>query len=350
LVLLLEPLPGLTFNKAQRDWTGIAGPPPMQEESHTSSDTFCLDRCCDALILGKNSDLYVGCYELASDKRSGQIISFSLEGKNAKFNQRNSTSSLEYGILDMKYDSQNDYIITSNSNASISLFHTDLSGEKEIIPLDNASIQMGLDLMENTIITGGTNGYIHILQDFAVQRHFKAHSFDVWTCAFDYAGCNQTFWTGSDDCTAKNWDLRTNLQNPTHEIKWHSAGVCTVERNPFVEGQFVTGSYDDTMALWDARNLHKPLKNLRMNGGVWRVKWPAKEHSIVAVACMYGGSCLVDLSLEEPKIMKRFEVENKNISYGCIFARQDAVVTCSFYDKTLRSYLFASEHSIKERF
>lgn len=248
---------------------------------------------------------------------------------------------LNYGILDMKYELANDLVVTSNSSASISVFPSDLSKVEAEIALSNGSIQMGLDLLGNKVITSGTNGFVHILQDYMPINNFKAHSLDIWTCTFGNAYCNQTFWTGSDDCTAKNWDLRTDLSRPTQSIKWHSGGICTVERNPYIEGQFATGSYDDSVAVWDSRNLQSPLHHLTMKGGVWRVKWSPNEKCIVALACMYGGSCLVDLALEQPKVIREFEVENQNITYGCLFARKEAVITCSFYDKTLRCYMLS---------
>lgn len=295
--------------------------------------SLTLERCCDALLLGRENILFVGCYELEGEQRLGQISSFSVD-EDAIL----TSLQLNYGILDMKYEIANDLVVASNSNASISVLPADLSGVRAEIALSNGSIQMGLDLVGNRLITSGTNGSVHILQDLTPIKNFKAHSAEVWTCTFGNANSNQAFWTGSDDCTAKNWDLRTDLCTPTQSIKWHSAGICTVERNPHIEGQFATGSYDDSVAVWDSRNLQRPLQHLKMKGGVWRVKWSPDEKSIVALACMYGGSCLVDLAHEQPKVIREFEVENQNITYGCIFAKKDAVITCSFYDKTLRCY------------
>ena len=67
-------------------------------------------------------------------------------------------------------------------------------------------------------------------------------------------------YSGADDSFIKGWDYRAGTATPIFvNRKAHSAGVCTVHCNRFDEHVIATGSYDETLRVWDVRKASCPL-------------------------------------------------------------------------------------------
>ena len=47
--------------------------------------------------------------------------------------------------------------------------------------------------------------------------------------------------------------------------------------------------------------MSKPIKDLRLGGGVWRVKWHKSHADWVATACMHNGFTITDSRLNAGK-------------------------------------------------
>ena len=47
--------------------------------------------------------------------------------------------------------------------------------------------------------------------------------------------------------------------------------------------------------------MSKPIKDLRLGGGVWRVKWHTRHADWVATACMHNGFAVADCQLNTGK-------------------------------------------------
>ena len=56
------------------------------------------------------------------------------------------------------------------------------------------------------------------------------------------------FWTGSDDCTIKQWDLR-RLDAATRHFHGHNNWVKTIDL--MGENQLLTAAFDGTVRVWD---------------------------------------------------------------------------------------------------
>lgn len=61
------------------------------------------------------------------------------------------------------------------------------------------------------------------------------------------------FWTGSDDTTIKQWDLR-RLDAPTKHFHGHTNWVKTIDL--MNDGQILTAAYDGTVRVWHKNNVY----------------------------------------------------------------------------------------------
>ena len=236
-------------------------------------------------------------------------------------------------------------IVTANSNGSIGVFNKTVPttvkrlNESNTLSNNNSleAVQMAIDVDKNTgmIATCNDAGNVHIVdsQTLSVSHAFKAHTAECWSIAFQ-PSCASVFVTGADDALIRVWDQRTSLKKCVNEIQFHKHGVCGITWSPFDEHSFSTGSYDNTLALWDMRNIisdkdPKPRMHQEFGGGVWRVDWHPQDKDIVCVTCMYAGNALFNMRTME---IVTFDAPNKFISYAGKFVGIDKMVTCSFYD------------------
>ncbi|KPJ08337.1 WD repeat-containing protein 85 [Papilio machaon] len=138
-------------------------------------------------------------------------------------------------------------------------------------------------------------------------------------------------WSRGDDCIFKAYDLRA--PNAVVSNRRHEAGVTAVRSDVVTEHRLLTGSYDEKVRLWDARNLKCCITDENVNGGVWRLKWHPYNNRVVLAACMYGGFRLLRVD-EEISVIGEY-LEHESIAYGADwkFEKESLMVaTCSFYD------------------
>ena len=134
----------------------------------------------------------------------------------------------------------------------------------------------------NTIVASGLNtGTVCIFDRESKSRiHcIPAHKYEIWyTCIV-----GDTVYSASDDCSFRGFDLRSAA--PTlNNTKHHTAGVTFIK--PWFEKQFITGSYDQTIAIWDERNFKTPVASQIIDGSVWDIKVSGGQ---VGISSIYEG-------------------------------------------------------------
>jgi len=118
----------------------------------------------------------------------------------------------------------------------------------------------------------------------------------------------------------------------------HSLPSFTLTQSSFI-------SYDEVLRSWDTRNIKCPLSEMRMGGGVWRIKQAPSSSSLLALACMHNGFHVVDAARSESVL---HYTEHESLAYGVDWKTPDVLASCSFYDHLLNIWRWnqpkTSEH------
>lgn len=69
--------------------------------------------------------------------------------------------------------------------------------------------------------------------------------------------------SGSEDAQLKVWDLRTDCQQPTQLNKSHESGILFLKQ--FETNQILSGSYDETIRVFDLRKFNEPFDQIKVN-------------------------------------------------------------------------------------
>ena len=129
---------------------------------------------------------------------------------------------------------------------------------------------------------------------------------------------------------------------------------------PLEEDIILTGSYDDHIRVLSITKPPKLLAELRLGGGVWRLKLinthktDTTRHYDILASCMHAGARIVRISLfefdtEPPniRVLAKFG-EHESMNYGSDFVRAKddsydyTILSTSFYDKRLCLWKFSA--------
>ncbi|XP_076640999.1 diphthine methyltransferase isoform X2 [Halictus rubicundus] len=238
------------------------------------------------------------------------------------------------------------------------LMERKVADDKEVLALslDWCSGRWSHDNASNlSIVVSDSKGSLTLFKinenELICINSWPAHKFEAWITAFDYWDTN-VIYSGGDDCKFQRFDTRIGT-NPTAISTAHDAGVTSLHSNATKEHLLASGSYDESLRLWDTRNLKTPVSKMDLGGGVWRLKWDPFARRHLLAACMYGGFRIVDCeNTETPCVIGEYN-EHESLAYGCDWsflnsteiperilkteAREVCLIgTCSFYDHVLK--------------
>jgi WD40 repeat protein/GTPase SAR1 family protein len=146
-----------------------------------------------------------------------------------------------------------------------------------------------------------------------LQQEFTGHQGWVWSVDFSPDG--KYLATGSSDGTARLWDLQGNLQQ---EFTGYQGWVLSVSFSP--DGQILaTGSADGTARLWDLQGnqIGEPFQGHQ--GWVWSVSFSPPDGKYLAIGFADGHVCLWNL---QNNSWDKFLV-NKSTIYSISFSPVD---------------------------
>lgn len=215
-----------------------------------------------------------------------------------------------------------------------------------------------LHLGQSYVLISDQKGHLSVCDfdhnsNLRFSQSWLAHDYECWTCDWDASDPNLVY-SGADDTFFKVWDIR-NYQRPVHVNKKHTMGVCSIMSDESNKNEFYTGSFDEYLRLWDKRQMTTPLKEIKLGGGVWKIKASPFDKDILLCACMQHGFVLVDLKTSTIPCVYQ---NHTSLAYGCDWQRSDSmhqltelmdvcmqnelkpspgriIASCSFYDKVI---------------
>lgn len=220
-----------------------------------------------------------------------------------------------------------------------------------------------LNSINNYVIISDQQGYLTICDldntnSLRFSQSWLAHEYECWTTVWDKYDINIVY-SGSDDTLFKIWDIR-DCKQAAHINRKHTMGICSIYSSEQNSYEVLTGSFDEYLRQWDKRQMNNPLKEIKLGGGVWKMKPHPLNPNILLCACMQNGFVIVNL--DTSTVLCHYQ-QHGSLAYGCDWQLNDSVhqltelmddcmneqnsttatsdnkdnfiASCSFYDKTI---------------
>jgi diphthamide biosynthesis protein 7 len=294
--------------------------------------------------------LIIGTYLLHEGVRTGTLELY----RNAptdKIEHLQSLPATGGAVLDLKFNPHNKAefaIATSLGAVGIYTLNTEedvpVIKEEAILSLfDHETVVTSLNYSPTAphiIATTLTDGSVAVIDTEAkeIKAQWTPHTLECWTCEWSRNGT--VLYSGGDDAAFVGYDIETTSEIGRAKRGSHGAGVTAIlDRTKDKAGDNYagvwTGSYDDTVRIWDLRERKgwiRPVQESNLGGGVWRLQETEREE--VLASCMHAGARLLKGTgegEERLEVVKRWE-ENESMNYGGD-VKGNKVASCSFYDK-----------------
>ena len=339
-----------------------------------------MNACSLEHVPGQASSYVVGTYELdeTTNLRMGhvEIHTLSSSGTPPSISPHLLTSPDNSGFLDCKFGkvaATTTLLAGARANGSISLHmltcptptHTTPNfsyiTSSDPSPTDPPGLCLSLDFdkleFKKRIASSYSNGYIQIHSissslssspapaptlTLTPTTKIFAHSLfgvpaEVWSTCFAPPTFHSDFLlSGGDDSFLKGWDVTASLQKPAFKVgdEEFSAGVTAMEWNPSNPNLFAVGSYDESVRIYDARNLKVVLAKQRVEGGgIWRLRWDERGEKLLVGAMHAGGRVMSFNETEKTLLTEKEFTSHESMCYGADWLSPGVAGTCSFYDR-----------------
>ena len=239
------------------------------------------------------------------------------------------------GVLDLKWLSTNSFgniFSAVNSIGQLSLYSMTTNETCRVNRMqcaqvcdrsDGSELCLSVDWVnckEMSIILSDSLGRLAFMVccdtgELVCSSQWKAHEYEAWVTARDHWNVHLVY-SGGDDNKLRGWDLRMP-NSSVFTSHHHATGVCSVQSHPLREFLLATGSFDETLFIWDTRNMTAPLRKVLIDdGGFWRLKWHPSDPNLLLAACTRAGAAVFDftVSLSMPSVT--WYREHQSLVYG----------------------------------
>ncbi|KAJ1450849.1 WD40-repeat-containing domain protein [Pelagophyceae sp. CCMP2097] len=302
-------------------------------QTQTTAVNPCAVDVCGDLAL-------VATYELneATKVREGGLVLYALRGAPEVALER--TAALDVGgVLECAWTGDR-RALAATADGRVVCVECDGDALAQVGASDAAGhlyMSIEWDPQSRTAAVAEANGRVSVWnEELAVVHSWdEAHTYEDGSAAEVWCAARRgdVVLSGADDAKLKWWDVR--MEGSTRTLRSHGAGVTAVAWSPHAEHEFMTGSYDESVRVWDARAPRAPTSELDLGGGVWTLKYHAAREGLVVASCMRAGVCVLQAAEGGVSVVARYTGhEAEKIAYGADF-HGETVASCSFYDRNV---------------
>ncbi|XXQ39004.1 methylated diphthine methylhydrolase [Plasmodiophora brassicae] len=247
-------------------------------------------------------------------------------------------------VFDLAWSPDGQSIVEAATDGHVHVYSRNNATRRGSARICSDAMATSVDIRRDRLACASSSGCVSVLDwpTLAEQRQWRAHDLEAWTCAFDkHDEC--VVYSGADDCSLRSWDVRA--PDCVLHCTGHTMGVTSLASHPCRPNVLASGSYDETVRLWDTRSMKGPMASYEAGGGVWCLKWhPSYDidefRDLLLCANMHNGFAVVSATGARIRPVASLRERDDSIAYGCDWCRDpttpDLIASCSFYDKRIR--------------
>ncbi|CAD8193872.1 unnamed protein product [Paramecium pentaurelia] len=184
--------------------------------------------------------------------------------------------------------------------------------------------------IQQSLLLGGDNGEVILQKEGQIIYQQKSHEYSVWCTLLDNTN-EDLFYSGSDDACLNYYDARIGLLKK--DKKSHSQGITYLLNDG--EHNLITGSFDGYIRIFDKRQPNFPIEEYKREGGIWRII--KKGNQYLNGLFQEHKYELIEINNKQVQLIQEFK-DHSSLAYAMDWYN-NLIVTSSFYDKQLRSYI-----------